>query len=184
MKRKNLAFTVELLGLFILLLLVITVITRVFVMSRAHSLEARQLTEAVILAESTAEISSSELHMNDLASRIADMKNCMSSSFSSTENDPVEGRILFTAVFNVTSGDYADNADYVISLDRHCDQNGKGTYAEDVINIYSAEEVNEAASALDKKGYEREDPLGSSSDEGMPAPIYTLTAGKYFGEDQ
>ena len=39
---KDTAFTVELLGLFILLIMVITIISSVFVMSRAHSIrEAR-----------------------------------------------------------------------------------------------------------------------------------------------
>ena len=57
MKRtRNIAFIVELLLLFVILLFVIVTTTRVFMTSRSQSLHARHLTEAVILAESIAEV--------------------------------------------------------------------------------------------------------------------------------
>ena len=56
MKRtRNIAFIVELLILFVILLFVIVTITRTFMASRSQSLHAQQLTRAVSLAESIAE---------------------------------------------------------------------------------------------------------------------------------
>ena len=57
MKRtRNIAFIVELLILFVILLFVIVTITRTFMASRSQSLHAQQLTRAVSLAESVAEV--------------------------------------------------------------------------------------------------------------------------------
>ena len=59
-KEKNsIAFTVELFMIFLILLCVIVVITQVFVKTRGESIRARELTEAVIAAESAAEVAES-----------------------------------------------------------------------------------------------------------------------------
>lgn len=59
-KEKNsIAFTVELFMIFMILLCVIVVITQVFVKTRGESIRARELTEAVIAAESAAEVAES-----------------------------------------------------------------------------------------------------------------------------
>ena len=68
--KRSIAFTVELLGLFILLILVIVMITQVFVMSRTRTIEARRLTQAVMMAQSTAEAASSEYDLALLADKI------------------------------------------------------------------------------------------------------------------
>ena len=156
MKRKNLAFTVELLGLFILLILVITVITQVFVMSRSHSLEAKRLTEAVILAEDIAEISSTEKDVDALAGKIGKFDKFSiidTTAAAAGKNGASDGAILLDYVFGDGNG-YT----YRVRIDRKAETSDKGVYAEDTISVYSAGEIDAAE------------------------PVYTLTAGKYFKE--
>ena len=76
--KRSIAFTVELLGLFILLILVIVMITQVFVMSRTRTIEARRLNQAVMMAQSTAEAASSEHDLALLADKIKGMDNVQS----------------------------------------------------------------------------------------------------------
>ena len=167
MKKRNLAFTVELFGLFILLVLVITVITQVFVMSRSHSIQARQLTEAVILAESAAEVSSTEKDMLQLSDKVADMENVVSMQYVSDGAQTSEGEILAGAVF--TPDDKGD-CKYIIRIDRKSTPSGAGLYAEDNISIYSAPDAADAEADI--------------ADISLTEPVYTLKAGKYFGEDK
>ena len=93
--RRDTAFTVELLGLFILLIAVITVISSVFVMSRAHSLQAKQLTEAVILAESAAETASAASDNDKLIDAIAGMDNSYDQAAVSNESSGSDGITIF-----------------------------------------------------------------------------------------
>lgn len=202
MKKRNLAFTVELLGLFILLVLVITVVTQVFVMSRSHSLQAKQLTEAVILAESTAEVSSTEKDMLQLSGKIGSMENVMSTGYVSDGAQTSEGEIWAGAVFK--PGDDG-KCRYIIRVSRKSTPSGEGEYAEDDISIYSAEDVLESAGqsgdttlsdaeaediagllsqmgSMQGDGAITED--GSTAGISLPEPVYTLKAGKYFGEDK
>lgn len=202
MKKRNLAFTVELLGLFILLVLVITVITQVFVMSRSHSLQARQLTEAVILAESTAEVSSTEKDMLQLSEKIGAMENVVSTGYVSDGAQTSEGEIWAGAVFK--PGDNG-KCRYIIQISRKSTPSGAGEYAEDAISIYSSDDVLDSAAESGDKTLgdaEAEDLAGLLSQSGsaqgdgaitedgstagisLPEPVYTLTAGKYFGEDK
>ena len=171
MKKRNLAFTVELLGLFILLVLVITVITQVFVMSRSHSLQAKQLTEAVILAESVAEVSSTEERMPDVSAKMDAMENIVSTSYLQDGALPSEGEIWAGALF---APDDPANYKYVVTIKRKTTPAGDGVYAEDTISIYSSVDLQpEAIAEYSGKG-----------GEDMPEAIYTLKAGKYFGEDK
>lgn len=202
MKKRNLAFTVELLGLFMLLVLVITVVTQVFVMSRSHSLQAKQLTEAVILAESTAEVSSTEKDMLQLSGKIGSMENVMSTGYVSDGAQTSEGEIWAGAVFK--PGDDG-KCRYIIRVSRKSTPSGEGEYAEDDISIYSAEDVLESAGqsgdttlsdaeaediagllsqmgSMQGDGAITED--GSTAGISLPEPVYTLKAGKYFGEDK
>ena len=59
-RKKNIAFIVELFLMFVIMLMLIVVITRIFVTTRGESLRAKHLTEAVCLAEEVAETSFSE----------------------------------------------------------------------------------------------------------------------------
>ena len=55
-KTRSIAFIVELLLLFVLLLFIITAVTKIFMQTRSQSLRARRLTEAVCVAEEVAEV--------------------------------------------------------------------------------------------------------------------------------
>ena len=99
--KKSIAFTVELLGLFILLILVIVMITQVFVMSRARTIEARHLTQAVMMAQSTAEAASSEHDLSLLAEKIKAMDKLLGRpsagqiSIRTKENDYIRESAAF-----------------------------------------------------------------------------------------
>lgn len=175
-RRKDTAFTVELLGLFILLIVVITVISSVFVMSRAHSLQARQLNEAVIIAESTAEAASAAPDnetLNDLISkglynRVGGVKQNASSedkgcvivfAASIDGNEGAKGteRFLIKLTREYTDGMSAERAD-------------GGAYAADVIEVYESE------------GHDIDD-IGMIDPSDLKDPLYTLRSGTYFGSD-
>ena len=174
--RRDTAFTVELLGLFILLIAVITVISSVFVMSRAHSLQAKQLTEAVILAESTAETASAAPDNDKLLEAIAAMDNCGGHAAVSEESKGSDGAILFAAASIKGSEGSKDSPVYLIRVTRSypdgtdADRPDKGAYAEDVIDIYEA-------------GNTDPDRLGRTDGSKLGEPLYTLTAGTYFGPE-
>ena len=166
MKKRNLAFTVELMGLFILLVLVITVITQVFVMSRAHSLEARQLTEAVILAENAAEISSSEQDMDALTNRFAGQDGLL--DLQGTVNTYVESEDKYTVTYAVPFRPGNDDY-YIVRVARNVDRShaDSGVLANDEISVYA--------------------PVGSDADyedvfitERSDEPVYTLSTSRFF----
>lgn len=73
--KSSIAFIVELFLLFAILIFTITVITQVFVKTRTESLKARHLTEAVIAAESTAEVLSAASDEEDAEKLLEGMKN-------------------------------------------------------------------------------------------------------------
>ena len=125
--KKSIAFTVEMLGLFILLVLVIVMITQVFVMSRSGTIEARRLTQAVMIAQSTAEAASSEQDLSLLAGVMQGMDNVSSADY----NDADESlNIIFD-----TDGNPAGK-DFCAVLHRSADRRGAGTYVSDKIEVY------------------------------------------------
>ena len=123
--KRSIAFTVELLGLFILLILVIVMITQVFVMSRARTIEARHLTQAVMMAQSTAEAASSEHDLSLLAEKIKDMNNVQSAEAS---GDSLS--IVFDTDGNLTGKDFC------IVLHRAEEERDSGVYTRDNIEVY------------------------------------------------
>jgi type II secretory pathway pseudopilin PulG len=123
--KRSIAFTVELLGLFILLILVIVMITQVFVMSRARTIEARHLTQAVMMAQSTAEAASSEHDLALLAEKIKDMDNVQSAEAS---DDSLS--IVFDTDGNLTGKDFC------IVLHRAEEERDSGVYTRDNIEVY------------------------------------------------
>ena len=169
--RKDTAFTVELLGLFILLIMVITIVASVFVLSRSHSLEAGRLNEAVILAESAAEVSSSAPDNESLADRLHDMDNNTGRSVISRESSEDTGS--WNAVY--ASLDGADQ--YIICVTRSYpdgtpdERPDGGAYAQDTIEVY-----DRAAAYPEDIGLLQPSDLGE--------PIYTLVTGTYFGSDR
>lgn len=73
--KSSIAFIVELFLLFAILIFTITVITQVFMKTRTESLKARHLTEAVIAAESTAEVLSAASDEEDAVKLLEGMDN-------------------------------------------------------------------------------------------------------------
>lgn len=174
--RRDTAFTVELLGLFILLIAVITVISSVFVMSRAHSLQAKQLTEAVILAESAAETASAASDNDKLLDAIADMDNNYKNTAVSVERGESGGTTVIATASIKKKGTSLDRPEYLIRLSRsypdgkETDRADKGKFAQDVIDIFEAGKIDP-------------DQLGKIDSSKLGEPLYTLTAGTYFGSD-
>ena len=124
--KRSIAFTVELLGLFILLIMVIVMITQVFVMSRSRTLEARRLNQAVMIAQSTAETASSERDLALLADKMKGMSN-VESAESGADNS-------LYIVFD-TDGK-SGGKDFCVSLRRSEDARDSGAYVTDQIEVY------------------------------------------------
>ncbi len=125
--KRSIAFTVELLGLFILLILVIVMITQVFVMSRTRTIEARRLTQAVIMAQSTAEAASSEHDLALLADKIKGMENVQSAEANAAGDE-------LSIVFD-TDGK-ASGRDFCVVLRRSEEGRDSGAYVTDNIEVY------------------------------------------------
>ena len=165
--RRDTAFTVELLGLFILLIMVITVISSVFVMSRAHSLQARQLTEAVILAENTAEIASAAPDNDTLHDMSSKLANCIGNTASSKETSEDNGAvILFAASIDKKDGGHGGDV-FMVRVTRKYESD---TYALDTIDVFEA-------------GDHSAEDIGQTDPSEFTDPVYTLTAGTYFGPE-
>ena len=168
MKKRNLTFTVELLGLFILLVMVITVITQVFVMSRSHSLEARQLTEAVILAENAAEISSGVQDREALTDRLAGQEGLLRAEDAVYAN--VENEDRFTLMYAVQFDPDRDSY-YVVSVDRTLNRSDSGVLADDLISVYATDSGDAG-------------PDGAFTPEANEEPVYTLNTSRFFESAQ
>jgi hypothetical protein len=172
--RKDTAFTVELLGLFILLIMVITIVASVFVLSRSHSLEARSLNEAVILAESAAEVSSTAPDNEALADRLYTMDNNTGHSVISRDSSDSSGS--WNAIYASLKSASAKSDQYIICVTRSYpngtpeERSDGGTYAEDTIVVYA------------RNADDPED-IGLLEPSGLGEPIYTLVTGTYFGSD-
>lgn len=168
--RKNTAFTVELLGLFILLIMVITIVASVFVLSRSHSLEAGRLNEAVILAENAAEVSSTAPDNEALADRLKTIDNNFGHSVVSRDSSESSGS--WNAIYASLKDTKADK--YIICVTRSYpngtpgERSDGGTYAEDLIEVY-------ACGTADPEG------IGLLEPSELGEPIYTLVTGTYFG---
>ena len=171
--RRDTAFTVELLGLFILLIVVITVISSVFVMGRAHSLQAKQLTEAVIIAESAAETASAAPDNDKLLDAIAGMDNSYGHAAVSKEDSGDDGITVFASASIDRYDPSSRTNKYLIRITRSypdgtdSDRADKGKYAQDVIDVF---ELGKA---------DPENP-GQIDNGKLGEPLYTLTAGRYF----
>jgi len=174
---KETAFTVELLGLFILLIMVITIISSVFVTSRAHSLQAKQLTEAVILAESAAEVSSSAPDNEALFEALSAMDNCKGLKTVAVASEDPDGTKVMTFAspkkYDASSGENI----YVLSVTRSypdgtvSERSEGGAYASDLIEVYLS----------DGTGTDLQDASDKTS---QTDPVYKLETGTYFASDK
>lgn len=118
--KSNMAFIVELFMMLAILILVIVVITETFVMTRGKSIRAKQLTDAVIAAQSTAEVIESSKDTEDAVRLLSGMENA-----SDVEADAGEVRL---------SVKYA-NKTYPVSISIKEDEGKTGTYKASEIEV-------------------------------------------------
>ena len=119
-RKSNIATTVELFMMFLLLLVVIVVITLVCMTTREQSLEAGALTDAVICAENTAEITKEAADADEAAALLEKMDG----------------------VTDITvSGDTATalQDDCRIEVTLTPEEGSAGTFVDERINIYPAD---------------------------------------------
>ncbi len=173
--RRDTAFTVELLGLFILLIAVITIVTSVFVLSRSHSLEAKSLNEAVILAQNTVETASAANDDDALTDKLEAMDNNAAHSVISQTADKESGS--WNAFFaSVRRNGSEKEGLYIVCVTRRypygtrAERSDKGTYAEDTIEVFEAGTAGAAE-------------IGQLAPSALGEPLYTLVSGNYFGPD-
>ena len=133
MKRKtNKAFITELLILFALLIMVITVITAISIKTRGESLKAKELSEAVICAQNTAEITASARDLSEASEMISQMEGA---GDLATEGGAVS--------FTLTS---AEKSVYRVVLEAEPEEGPTGVYVREKISVYEPDD--EAAEPL------------------------------------
>ena len=115
--KSNIAFIVELFIMFLLLIVVIVVITMVSMTSREQSLEASDLTKAVICAENTAEVTATATDAEEAAKYIEKMEGAKDVTVSGDK---------------VT----ADIDEFSIEMTLTPDKGSAGTYVDELITIY------------------------------------------------
>ncbi len=124
-RKRNPAFIVELLMLFILLLFVIVMITKTCVAARSKSLDARHLTEAVCLARDAAEVSLSAKDRTEAEERLREMDAVREM------NVTAEGVELIMA-----SGRGGSSDVYRLVLTWQEEPSGNGNYTTGGISVY------------------------------------------------
>ena len=117
-KKSNIASIVELFLMFLLLLVVIVVITMVCMTTREQSLDAGDLTKAVICAENTAEITKDAANPSEAATLLEQMDGATD--------------------INVTGDTVtATQNGYRIEVALAPEEGTSGTYVDETISIYA-----------------------------------------------
>ena len=116
-KKSNIASVVELFMMFLLLLIVIVVITLVCMTAREQSLDAGDLTKAVICAENTAEVTKDAANAEEAAVLLEKMENVSKVEVSAD---------------TVT----ATQEGYRIEVTLTPEKGDTGTYVDELINVY------------------------------------------------
>ncbi len=116
-RKSNIASIVELFMMFLLLLVVIVVITMVCMTTREQSLHAHYLTEAVICAENTAEVTHTSKNAEQAAEMIAQMDGA---SDVSVDGDMIKAKI----------------DDYELEITLTPQKDAVGTYVSEDISVY------------------------------------------------
>lgn len=115
-KKSNIASIVELFMMFLLLLVVIVVITMVCMTTREQSLSAGELTDAVICAENTAEVTKYAESAPDAAKLLGEM----------------EGVTDIQVAGDTVS---AKQGDYTIEITLTPEDGTSGTYIDELIRV-------------------------------------------------
>lgn len=121
-KKSNIASIVELFMMFLLLLVVIVVITMVSMTARQQSLDAGNLTDAVICAENTAEVTKYTTDVQAAAEMIGKMDG--------VTDVQVEGDTVT-----------ASQEDFRIEVSLSPESDSAGTYVDENIRIFSGGET-------------------------------------------
>ena len=116
-KKSNIASVVELFMMFLLLLIVIVVITMPCMTARGQSLDAGDLTKAVICAENTAEVTKEAADADEAAELIGQMEGVSDIAVTADTLTATQGEYRIEAILTPEEGD-------------------TGTYVDEQINIY------------------------------------------------
>ena len=125
-EKRSIVFITELLVMFVILLVVISVITRLFILNRSRSLDARHLTEAVILAEDTAEVISAADDEDDAFELIKSMEVTESAEI---KDGAIECGMKFT-------GEDKKTDRYRVTVIINDDEKTRGSYRTGTILVY------------------------------------------------
>ena len=132
MKRtRNIAFIVELLLLFVILLFVIVTITRTFMTSRSQSLYARHLTEAVTLAENIAEVTRNLPDQESAAARLDALEEVQETA--DKDGDTLRITMLFT-------GENGRQDSFKADLSRKEEKTAAGSFVTEYIAMFYDDE--------------------------------------------
>ena len=123
-KSRSIAFTVELLLLFVSLLFVIVVITKSFMASRGQSLAAKYLTEAVCLAEDVAEVTSSASGRDEAVAWLRELERVRSLK-DTAERTEMEMQFA-----------QDDRTGYHVVLDWETEPSAYGVFTAETISVY------------------------------------------------
>ena len=123
-KTRNPVFIVELLGLFVLMVMVTVVVTGTFMSARGQSLYAKHLTEAVSLASDVAEVGIAAADREEAFSLFEQMEQVESA-------DPHAG------ILEMDFTDKSGKEDrYTVKIDWKAEDSGAGTFSENDIMVY------------------------------------------------
>ena len=155
-KGHKTAFIIELVAIFMALVLVTLVFTRVFSVCRSRSDRASMLNEAVLLAVSAAEMASASPDMETLQDTMASADNAVGHmSVYSSGDDSSSGSVAILA----ESGEDGAHR-YIVRVSRHREKGS--AYASDVIDVFDAGEAES---------------VNDISAVSLADPVYTLETG-------
>jgi hypothetical protein len=135
--KRSTVFIVELFILFIILLVVIVTITTLSMKTRDQSISAGRLTDAVICAENTAEVTSGAGNVKEAAEMIAGMDD--------TEKPSVKDNVIT-----------ARTEKFIVRVEVDEEKGTKGKYIKKKIEVFSAENSKKIYD-LDTGNYVRRD---------------------------
>ena len=131
-EKRSIVFITELLLLFVLLLVVISVIARISILNRSRGLDARHLTEAVILAEDTAEVISAAEDEEEALELIRSM--------NVTESAEAEdGKILCVMRF---TGEDDKTDEYRLTVSLNEEERSRGTLRTGTIDVFFGKDAD------------------------------------------
>ncbi len=181
--KRNTAFIVELIAMFLVLLLVISVITTISMKTRQQSIDAGRLTKAVVCAENVAEVTGEASGAKSCAEKLGSMDEA--------KNVAVSGSRV-TADISVGNAEGAGADEFTVTIDVKTEDGKNGKYVTKDIAVYmpgeagAARDAN-AAAAGDAGAASNADAAANAdadadADSDAGDAIYTLSSGHYVKE--